>query len=230
MANWSEQEIEAAVDAYYSLFQSQASGKQVVKKRYYEALALRYGRSVKSYEFRFQNISHVLDTMGLAWASGLVPASNVGPTATAAIRGVIEQKGYFASSLSVSTSNQVLLLRRAVALMSRGPQSVPAGAPKPVRVAGEVMQFVRSPQVVAWVLEAAAGDCESCSMPAPFIKAGGMPYLEVHHVRWLSQGGSDTVTNAVALCPNCHRRFHHGADAEALTKHIIAQVPRLLAE
>lgn len=42
MANWSEEEIEAAVDAYHSLFENQASGRQVVKKRVYDALALRY--------------------------------------------------------------------------------------------------------------------------------------------------------------------------------------------
>ncbi|GAB3309352.1 HNH endonuclease [Hymenobacter humi] len=230
MATWSEDEIEAAVDAYHSLFESQVSGAQVVKKRVYDAMALRYGRSAKAYEFRFQNISHVLDTMGLPWVSGLVPAANVGPSATTAIKAVIERKGYFGGSLGQATSDQVLLSRRAAALMSIGPQSVPAGVLKPTRVAGEAMQFLRSPQVVAWVLEAAAGDCEWCSLPAPFIIAGGMPYLEVHHVRWLSQGGSDTVTNAVALCPNCHRRFHHGVNADSLAKHIIAQVPRLRAE
>ncbi|MCB2380438.1 HNH endonuclease [Hymenobacter sp. BT635] len=168
--------------------------------------------------------------MGLPWVRGLVPASNVGPTATAAIRGVIERKCYFGRHLGEPTADLVLLARRAAALVGRGPKGIPTGDANPKRVAGEVVQFVRSPQVVAWVLEAAAGDCESCSLPAPFIKAGGVPYLEVHHVRWLSQGGSDTVTNAVALCPNCHRRFHHGADAEALAKHIIARVPRLRAE
>lgn len=36
------------------------------------------------------------------------------------------------------------------------------------------------------------------------------PYLEVHHIIFLAQGGDDTVDNAEALCPNCHRRKHYG--------------------
>jgi 5-methylcytosine-specific restriction protein A len=230
MANWSEEEIEAAVDAYYTLFETQASGGQVVKKRVYDALSLRYGRSANAYEYRFQNISHVLDTMGLPWLSGLPPASKVGPTATATIRAIIERKGYFALTLSTPTTDPILLSKRAASLSMRGPQAVPTGSLNPLRTSSKVLQFARSPQVVAWVLEAAAGSCESCSLPAPFIKADGTPYLEVHHVRWLSRGGSDTVTNAVALCPNCHRRFHHGRDADYLAKGIVNQILRLRAE
>ncbi|MCD8189512.1 MAG: HNH endonuclease [Clostridiales bacterium] len=36
----------------------------------------------------------------------------------------------------------------------------------------------------------------------------GEPYLEVHHVVWLSRGGADSLDNTVALCPNCHARVH----------------------
>jgi 5-methylcytosine-specific restriction protein A len=32
----------------------------------------------------------------------------------------------------------------------------------------------------------------------------------------LSEGGGDTVDNAVALCPNCHRECHHGGDVAGL--------------
>jgi 5-methylcytosine-specific restriction protein A len=230
MANWSEEEIEAAVDAYHDLSERQAAGEHIVKKRVYDALALRYGRSASAYEFRFQNISYVLDTMGLPWLSGLLPASNIGPTATAVIREVVERKAYFTTALSAPTADPTLLSKRAAALVERGPRPIPAGSLKPARATGEAVQFLRSPSVVAWVLEAAAGDCESCSLPAPFMSASGIPYLEVHHVRWLSRGGSDTVTNAVALCPNCHRRFHYGFDADALAKGIVTKIPRLRAE
>lgn len=34
------------------------------------------------------------------------------------------------------------------------------------------------------------------------------PYLECHHIIWLSQNGADTLDNIVALCPNCHRKMH----------------------
>jgi len=34
--------------------------------------------------------------------------------------------------------------------------------------------------------------------------------LEVHHKVPLAEGGDDTVENAIALCPNCHRHAHYG--------------------
>jgi 5-methylcytosine-specific restriction protein A len=71
--------------------------------------------------------------------------------------------------------------------------------------------FARNPDVVAEVLERAGGRCEYCGCPAPFTKrSNGMPYLEVHHKIQLAHDGEDTVSNAVALCPNCHRKAHYG--------------------
>ncbi len=52
------------------------------------------------------------------------------------------------------------------------------------------------------------GQCQLCNEPAPFSRPSGEPYLEVHHVVWLARGGEDSVANAVALCPNCHRKMH----------------------
>lgn len=72
-------------------------------------------------------------------------------------------------------------------------------------------QYDRSPHVVAEVLLRAKGICESCGAAAPFYrKSDGTPYLEVHHKKQLSHGGDDTVENAIALCPNCHRKSHFG--------------------
>jgi len=71
--------------------------------------------------------------------------------------------------------------------------------------------FIRNPDVVAEVLLRAGGICESCKRPAPFFKkSSSEPFLEVHHKKPLSKGGTDTVSNAIALCPNCHRKAHYG--------------------
>ncbi len=70
--------------------------------------------------------------------------------------------------------------------------------------------FRRNPDVVAEVLLRANGKCEGCLQPAPFARASdGTPYLEVHHRVRLAAGGEDTVANAIALCPNCHRAAHY---------------------
>lgn len=82
---------------------------------------------------------------------------------------------------------------------------------KPRKVFALSCVFVRNAHFVAAVLEKANGICEGCSKPAPFIsKATGQPFLEVHHKVTLADGGEDTVENAEALCPNCHRRKHFG--------------------
>ena len=71
--------------------------------------------------------------------------------------------------------------------------------------------YVRNPDVVAEVLYRAKGICEKCHKPAPFIRAkDNTPFLEVHHIQGIAQGGLDIVENALALCPNCHRELHYG--------------------
>lgn len=71
--------------------------------------------------------------------------------------------------------------------------------------------FRRNSDVIVEVLNRANGICELCKKPAPFKrKSNGIPFLEVHHWTPLSEGGKDTVKNAGALCPNCHREVHYG--------------------
>jgi 5-methylcytosine-specific restriction protein A len=79
---------------------------------------------------------------------------------------------------------------------------------KPGKRAATTTSYQRSPVVKAYVLKRANGVCELCEQPAPFNKKNGEPYLEVHHVKQLADGGDDAIENAVALCPNCHRRLH----------------------
>jgi len=75
--------------------------------------------------------------------------------------------------------------------------------------------FRRNPDVIAEVLLRAAGKCERCKANGPFLRASdGSPYVEVHHKVHLSDGGEDTVENAVALCPNCHREMHFGSQSK----------------
>lgn len=81
----------------------------------------------------------------------------------------------------------------------------------PTKVQAISYAFRRNPDVVAEVLRRAKGKCESCKRDAPFLRASdGTPFLEMHHIVTLADGGEDTVANATALCPNCHRKMHFG--------------------
>lgn len=85
------------------------------------------------------------------------------------------------------------------------------GNKNPIQKQVRSFQYERDPKVVAYVLKNARGICNDCMNEGPFIsKTTGFPYIEVHHVKMLKDGGEDTVENAVALCPNCHRKRHYG--------------------
>lgn len=83
---------------------------------------------------------------------------------------------------------------------------------QPEQVVVLTRAFRRNPDVIAEVLLQAGGTCEGCGQSAPFQRADGRPYLEVHHRRRLADGGEDSVENAIALCPNCHRERHYGTN------------------
>lgn len=81
----------------------------------------------------------------------------------------------------------------------------------PTKTAVVSYVFNRNCDVVAEVLKRSDGKCELCKKDAPFNRASdGTRYLEVHHWVPLSEGGEDTVENATALCPNCHKQSHFG--------------------
>ncbi|NTZ42359.1 HNH endonuclease [Altererythrobacter sp. SALINAS58] len=86
-------------------------------------------------------------------------------------------------------------------------------------------QYQRNPWVAEYAKRRAAGHCQLCTKPAPFSTKAGEPYLEVHHVQWLSQGGADTIENTVALCPNCHRMMHVVGSADHAEKLSAAAAP-----
>jgi 5-methylcytosine-specific restriction enzyme A len=82
---------------------------------------------------------------------------------------------------------------------------------KPAKYVVVSTAYYRNEDVIAAVLKRASGVCEGCKKQAPFFKkSDGMPYLEVHHRKRLADDGEDTVENAIALCPNCHRQSHYG--------------------
>ena len=91
-------------------------------------------------------------------------------------------------------------------------------APKiPEKIQTVSTGYKRNPDVVAFVMIRANGICELCKQPAPFLKASDKSgYLEVHHWKPLSEGGEDTVANAVALCPNCHKEAHFGVNKDKI--------------
>lgn len=70
------------------------------------------------------------------------------------------------------------------------------------------MKTKRNPYISELAKRKASGICQLCGNPAPFKDIDGNPFLETHHIEWLSEGGQDIIENTVAICPNCHRKMH----------------------
>ena len=221
--NWSDEELEAAAVSYIEMKELQDSGQVFKKKTYYESLHERFGRTVKSYEYRMQNISYVYQLLGRSYVNGLRPAKNVGSNVIKVIEKVIEEKEGGGSHAAYQQS----LIS---ASRKKRKKEKPAGSKAPNKQTAQSTSYVRDPDVVSWVLENSNGICECCMKKAPFEKHDGTPYLEVHHVKRLADRGSDTVTNAVAVCPNCHMELHYGLSRDALKVALYDRNSRLIPE
>lgn len=79
---------------------------------------------------------------------------------------------------------------------------------KPNRKETVTAGYERDPYIVELAKRRAKGKCQLCKKAAPFKNKFGKPYLETHHIEWLSSDGEDSIENTIALCPNCHRRMH----------------------
>lgn len=113
------------------------------------------------------------------------------------------------------------------ALIKLATQPKPALSKKYRRVVSK--QYYRDEAVKEYARVRANGVCQLCDQPAPFT-VNKEPFLEVHHIEWLANGGPDTVDNVVALCPNCHRKMHMVKDAKDISKLISKAQIKLIVD
>jgi 5-methylcytosine-specific restriction enzyme A len=221
---WSNEELAAAVSAYFDMQMRERNGEKIEKVQYYRTLSQQYGRSVKSFELRMQNISYVLLAMGRTWLKGLAPAKNVGTNVAIQIETLIaEAEGrQYPPSVEFYIRTQEALAKEII--------TAPLGIKTPLRTNVSITQTLRDPKVKAWILQKANGNCNCCGRSAPFNDRNGQPFLEVHHVRPLAEGGSDTPRNVVAVCPNCHRELHQGINNFELIETLYERNEHLVRE
>lgn len=221
---WAMDELRATVEAYLDMMACDRAGTPYVKKRHYEKLAAKFGRTAKAFEYRMQNISYILTLMGRDWLTGLKPAKNVGTNVAAQIERLIAE---------VEGRQVVPIVAFEIAVredVKKKQLPVPKGSSNPNQVTSTSTQYARDPAVKAWVLKQAGGICECCKQLAPFNGSDGLPYLEVHHVRTLANKGSDRVSNTIAACPNCHRELHYGEQSKELIERLYLSINRLVRE
>jgi len=222
--NWIREELEASVKSYLEMRQKDLDGENYIKKEYYQKLSTEFSRTEKSFEYRMQNISYVFSLMGRDWVKGLKPAKNVGSNVFREIVEIIADLENKLPDDYPSFQNDV------INSLKKTKKSPPLGSQKPKKSPTSSTKYVRDPEVVAWILNFANGICECCKKPAPFKKEDGTSFLEVHHLKQLADGGSDTTTNAIAVCPNCHRELHFGQNKLDIKINVLNSIERLIEE
>ncbi|WP_276302724.1 HNH endonuclease [Halorussus lipolyticus] len=121
-----------------------------------------------------------------------------------------------------SSSNSELIGSKNRELVELRKKAESAASDDPVRDTSELVgsRYVRAPAIKQYAKTRADGICEYCDDSAPFLTDDGDPYLEVHHVDELGEGGVDHPDTVVALCPTCHKQIHHGKEGEKMNQEL----------
>jgi hypothetical protein len=73
---WSDEELDAIVSDYFAMLTAELAGQSYVKSHHSAALMAEIGRTHRSVEFKHQNISAVMEELGLPWIQGYKPKRN----------------------------------------------------------------------------------------------------------------------------------------------------------
>src|ERR1035441_2528821 len=73
---WQDDENDLIVADYFAMLAADLSGQAYVKSKHSAALMAKIDRSHRSVEFKHQNISAVLDKLGMPWIRGYKPKLN----------------------------------------------------------------------------------------------------------------------------------------------------------
>jgi len=73
---WNDDELDAIVADYFSMLRAELSRQPYTKSHHSAVLMKQIGRTHRSVEFKHQNISAVLEEMGLPWIVGYKPKRN----------------------------------------------------------------------------------------------------------------------------------------------------------
>lgn len=123
---WQPADLDEIVADYFAMLSAELSGQTYSKSAHSKALMSRIGRTHRSVEFKHQNISAVLDELGLPWIRGYIPKRNY----QGAIFDAIER--YLTGSPAILDRTPAATLPSAPASAIFVPAPVPEPAPDPI--------------------------------------------------------------------------------------------------
>lgn len=200
MSGWTQEELAAAVAAYRWMEQRVAQGHGINKAQVYRELSERHGRSLKSWEYRMQNISYVLQQLGQPRLDGLRPAANVGPAITGVLTRLLQTTGELArlSPLSDATQKE---LEEEERLAEAAHAFSPSNAEDQRRRV--VASIVRRRGQPAFRKALLAAYDSRCALTG----CGLVEVLEAAHVYPYKNEATNSVTNGLLLRADVHTLF-----------------------
>jgi hypothetical protein len=74
--DWQSDELDLIVADYFAMLDADLAARPYIKSRHSSALMAKIGRTHRSVEFKHQNISAVMDELGMPWIPGYKPKRN----------------------------------------------------------------------------------------------------------------------------------------------------------
>lgn len=198
MKKWTEAELAAAVEAYREMEARFASGQDIGKAQMYRELAALHGRSAKAWEYRMQNISHVLDQASEPWLPGLRPAANVGAKVEAQLAELLNSASVAPTALYALTKGQ--LDKQCTAAAADDKFSIVDDQDQRNRVLAAIVLRRGQPAFRRTLLRAYSSRCAvtGCDVPDA---------LDAAHIRPYSGRSSNAVSNGLLLRGDVHTLF-----------------------
>lgn len=195
---WTEDELAAAVDAYRQMEAQLTSGSRIEKATVYKELADLHGRTPKAWEYRMQNISHVLEQAGERWLPGLRPAANVGTRVEAILAKLLSRSMAVVSHVSGPTKE---LLEREVKLAEASGRFSPSDAlDERRRVLASIVRRRGQAAFRSALLHAYDGRCAMTGCDVT-------DALEAAHIHPYIGQASNVVNNGLLLRADIHTLF-----------------------
>lgn len=226
---WSNDELRACVLVYIEMLNKEQQGLTVNKSLIREQTLKNFLSSRKSsaYDMRMANITAVLEELNLPTLLGYKAMKNVGENVKNRLILMINEI-YHNQGIEYNQNNYMQLHHAVEQNVNNLDIKQPIINGQPASLEGTYIRYSHDPKVISWALKYAQGICEACDSAAPFVDQDDQPFLEVHHLLPLSQSGPDNTDNALAVCPNCHRKLHYAKDRNALIDELLEKIDRLV--
>lgn len=196
MDEWTQEQLAAAVHEYRLMQLRATQGLSVNKAQVYRELAEVHGRTPKAWEYRMQNISHVLSQLNRDWIQGLKPAKNVGPAVTSALLSLLDLGP--ATAVSAATFTRLQQRRQLVNKVGYFlPEDVEDQRDRIVR---SIVQRQGQQEFRAALLDAYGNRCAMTG-------CGVVDVLEAAHIYRYMGRQTNTVSNGLLLRADVHTLF-----------------------